>query len=141
MKEYKSSKNLLIALLQSAQNTYGFLSEDVIKKISKHLDVSLSEIYGVVTFYSQFYLTKHGKYTIKTCQGTACHVKGSSSVLQILQDELKIKPGETTIDLKWTLEVVYCLGTCFLAPVMMINKEYYGRLTSDKVKSILKSYS
>lgn len=136
----KGEKNLLIPLLQETQELLGYLPDFALKKISKRLNVPLSQIYGVVTFYSQFYLKPHGKYTIKTCQGTACHVKGSSAILETIQDELKLKPGETTKDLKFSLEVVYCLGTCFLAPVMMINNQYYGKLTSNKVKSILKSY-
>lgn len=136
----KWNKHILITLLQSAQNIYGFLSHSTLEKISKHLNVSLAEVYGVVTFYSQFYLIPQGKYTIKICTGTACYVKGASAILETFQNELEINPGETTKDLKWTLEVVYCLGTCYLAPVAMINNEYYGKLTPDKVKNIIKSY-
>lgn len=142
LKSYeKGNRYLLIALLQEAQNTYGFLSNSTLEKIGKHLDVALSEIYGVVTFYAQFYLQPQGKYTIKVCHGTACHVKGAELVMSVIQSELKIKPGETTSDLKWTLEIVACLGTCFLAPVMMINKDYYGKLTPESVKSIITSYN
>jgi len=141
LKNYpKGEKKLLISLLQETQEELGYLPDFALEKISEHLNIPLSQVYGVVTFYSQFYLKPHGKYTIKACQGTACHVKGSLAVLEAIQNELKIKPGETTKDLKFSLEVVYCLGTCFLAPVMMINNQYYGKLTSNKVKSILKSY-
>ncbi|MFH1823821.1 MAG: NADH-quinone oxidoreductase subunit NuoE [Candidatus Firestonebacteria bacterium] len=136
----QGEKSLLISLLQETQELFGYLPDFTLEKISEHLNVSLSQIYGVVTFYAQFYLKPHGKYTIKTCQGTACHVKGSPVILETIQNELKIKPGETTKDLKFSLEVVYCLGTCFLAPVMMINNQYYGKLAPNKIRSILKSY-
>ena len=136
----KGDKNQLISLLQETQELMGYLPKDKLVEIGRHLDVSLSSIYGVITFYAQFYLEPHGKYCLKACQGTACHVKGSVTVLDTIQDELKIKPGETTKDLKFSLEVVYCIGTCFLAPVMMVNSTYYGLLTSDKVRSIIRSH-
>ena len=137
----KGNKNYLITVLQEAQNIYGFLSNSTLERIGKYLSISLSEIYGVVTFYAQFYLQPQGKYTIKVCHGTACHVKGAELIMSAIQEELKIKPCETTGDLKWTLEVVACLGTCFLAPVIMINKDYYGKLTAESVKSIIASYN
>jgi len=100
----------------------------------------LSKIYGIVTFYAQFSLVPRGRNTIKICQGTACHVKGGKRVLSKLERVLGIKAGQTSSDLKFTLEIVRCLGTCFLAPVMMINRDYFGKLTPERVSSILGQY-
>ncbi|MEK6646786.1 MAG: NADH-quinone oxidoreductase subunit NuoE [Candidatus Firestonebacteria bacterium] len=133
-------KSFLITVLQEVQGVYGYLPVEVLEEVGKYFKVSLSEIYGVVTFYAQFTFTPHGKHTIKTCQGTACHVKNSPMILQAIQDELNIKPGETTPDMKWTLETVACLGTCFLAPVVMIDEQYFGKLTQNRIKTILKSF-
>ena len=130
----------LIPILQEVQEIYGYLPEEILTYISKHSKVPLSKIYGIVTFYAQFSLVPRGKNTIKICQGTACHVKGGKRVLSKLEKLLGIKAGETSSDLKFTLETVRCLGTCFLAPVMMINHDYFGKLTPDRVSSILGQY-
>jgi len=105
------------------------------------LKVPLSKIYGVVTFYAQFYLDPRGRHVIKSCQGTACHVRGAKGVLESLIRELKVKPGGTTADLNFSLETVACVGTCFLAPVIMIDKDYYGKLTPKRAADTLKKYS
>jgi len=129
----------LIPVLQRAQETLGYLSSDTLKDISNGLDVPLSDVYGVVTFYSQFRLKPSGKYIIKVCHGTACHVGASEGISEALEDELKVSHGDTTSDGKFTLERVACLGCCSLAPCIMINNETYGRLTPDKAREIVRS--
>ncbi|AZO93396.1 NADH-quinone oxidoreductase subunit NuoE [Halocella sp. SP3-1] len=137
---YEKDEKYLIPILQDAQDEYGYLPEDVLKEIATFLDMSLSQVYGVVTFYTQFHLEPRGKNILRVCMGTACHVRGGAEVLQAVQDELGIENGETTEDLKFTLETVACIGACGLAPVMMINDDTHGRLTPEKVKDILKEY-
>jgi NADH-quinone oxidoreductase subunit E len=129
----------LIPLLQSAQDSYGYIPEKIIYYISELINIPPAEIYGVITFYSQFRLKPIGKNLIRICEGTACHVNGAKSVLSVLQDELGISTGETTDDDNFSLVSVACLGCCSLAPVMMINDETFGNLTSDKIKKALKS--
>ena len=140
LKKYKNEAGSLIAILQEAQEVYGYLPEEVLIYISEQSKIPLSKIYGIVTFYAQFSLIPRGRNTIKICQGTACHVKGVKRVLTRLEEVLGIKAGQTSSDLKFTLETVRCLGTCFLAPVIMINHDYFGKLTPDKVGSILGQY-
>ncbi|MDR4505386.1 MAG: NADH-quinone oxidoreductase subunit NuoE [Candidatus Scalindua sp.] len=131
----------LISVLQQAQDEYGYLPKSVLKEISSVMDIPLTRIFGVVTFYSQFTLTPRGRHSIKVCSGTACHVKGAEGVKQKLRDELQINEGETTPDYQFTLETVACIGTCFLAPVMMVDERYYGKLTADKTSDIVGTYS
>lgn len=130
---------ILIPVLQKTQDALGYLSSETLKQISSALDIPLSDIYGVVTFYSQFRLKPCGKNMIKVCHGTACHVGGSEGISEALEDELKISHGDTTPDGKFTLERVACLGCCSLAPCIMINNETYGRLTPDKARKIIRS--
>ena len=129
----------LIPVLQRSQEAFGYLSPETLRGISKELNIPLSDLYGVVTFYSQFRLKPSGKYIIKVCHGTACHVGGSESISEALENELKVMPGDTTSDGKFTLEQVACLGCCSLAPCIMINNETYGRLTPDKARQIVRS--
>jgi len=133
-------KGALIPILQEIQAAYGYLPEEALKMVSQGVKVPLSRIYGVITFYAQFYLTPRGKHLIKSCQGTACHVRGSNGVLDNLSRELKVNPGGTTADLNFSLETVACVGTCFLAPVIMINEDYYGKLTPKKAMDAVKKY-
>ncbi|MDI3533989.1 MAG: NADP-reducing hydrogenase subunit HndA [Thermosediminibacterales bacterium] len=140
IEKYKGTKGALIPVLQEAQSIYGYLPLDVQKKIAQELDVPLSEIYGVATFYSFFTLKPKGKYQIKVCLGTACYVKGAASILEELKEQLNIGVGDVTPDLKFSLDGVRCVGSCGLAPVMFINDEVYGRLTPDKIKGILDKY-
>ncbi len=130
----------LITLLQSAQDSYGYVPEKVIHYISELVEIPSSEIYGVLTFYAQFRLKPMGKNLIRICEGTACHVNGAKTVLSVLQDELGISVDETTDDGLFTLQSVACLGCCSLAPVMMINQETHGNLTTEKIKKVIKSY-
>ncbi len=136
--EYENVPENLIAVLQKAQGIYGYLSKNVIYRISEKLGVSPAEIIGVATFYSQFRLSPVGKYLVMSCQGTACHVNGSERVTNAIEECLCIKSGETTTDGLFTLEKVACLGCCSLAPVIMINGEAFGNLTPEKAVSILK---
>ena len=140
MTDYEKSEKNLIPVLQDAQKEYGYLPEDVLKEIACNLDLSLSQVYGVVTFYGQFHLEPRGKNIIRVCQGTACHVRGAGPVLEKIEDELDIASGETTDDLEFTLETVACIGACGLAPVIMINDDTHGRLTPEKVPEILEQY-
>jgi len=130
----------LIPVLQEVQALFRYLPEEALVMIGRRLNIPLSRIYGVVTFYAQFYLTPRGKHVIKSCQGTACHVRGGHSALDALSRELKVNPGETTPDLNFTLETVACLGTCFLAPVVMVDNDYYGKLTPKRAVDALKKY-
>ncbi len=130
----------LIGLLQDLQDRFGFLPPAALKSISKRTRISLSSIYGVVSFYSQFYTEPHGQHTIRCCRGTACHVNGAGRILDTLETQLGISDGESTPDLVFFLESVACLGTCFLAPVMMIGEQYFGKLTAGSVAEILNNY-
>lgn len=137
---HKADRTSLIPVLQEAQEAYGYLPPEVIKEVSRRLKVPLSRIYGVVTFYSQFYLEKRGRNIVRVCRGTACHVRGGKAIKESVEEFLEIREGGTTPDYKWTLETVACLGACALSPVMMINKNYYGKVNKQKVQKILKTY-
>jgi NADH-quinone oxidoreductase subunit E len=130
----------LIPLLQSAQNTYGYVSEKAIDYISHITGIPAADIYGVVTFYAQFRTKPLGRNIIKVCNGTACHVNGAKEVYNTIQDELNINYDETTNDGNFSLLSVACLGCCSLAPVITINGETYGRLNSQKLRKILRDY-
>ncbi len=138
--KYPGKEKYLIPILQEAQSNYGYLPEIVLQEIASNLDLSLSQVYGVVTFYTQFHLEPRGKNIIRICMGTACHVRGGSQVLEKVKEELGIESGETTDDLKFTLETVACIGACGLAPVIMINDDTHGRLTVEDVPKIINKY-
>mgnify|MGYP006291139975 CR=1 FL=1 len=136
----KGQDGILIPLLQSAQNSYGYIPEKAIHYISELVDIPAADIYGVITFYSQFRLKPLGKYVVKLCEGTACHVNGAKNILTALKHETGIDINETSDDGLFTLQSVACLGCCSLAPAVMINDETYGNLTPDKVKKIITKY-
>jgi len=138
--EYRGKKGALIPVLQKAQDIYGYLPIEVLKDISRSLQIPVSKIYGVVTFYAQFHLKPRGRNIIRVCLGTACHVRGGSKISEAVTKAVGIKDGETTEDLRYTFESVACLGACGLAPVMMVNDETHGRLTPDMVKGLLEKY-
>lgn len=140
LKQYSKQKGALIPVLQEAQEIYGYLPKDVMEEISSKLRIPFSKIYGVATFYAQFHLKPRGRHVIRVCQGTACHVRGSAKILNRVESELGIKSGQTTEDLRFTIEPVACLGACGLAPVMMIDEDTHGRMTPDMVPEILKQY-
>lgn len=140
LEEFKGKKLSLIPLLQKVQDEFGYIPPETIEPIAKALHVFPSEVQGVITFYAQFSLEPRGKYIIRVCRGTACHVRGGRSILKIMKRELGLEEGQTTEDYLYTLETVACLGACFLAPTMMVNKTYFGKLSPPKITSILKQY-
>ena len=137
---HKGEAGALMPVLQQAQDIYGYLPVEVQKEIAAGLDVPYSEVFGVVTFYSQFLLNPKGAHPVAVCLGTACYVKGSQKVLDRLSEELGIPVGGTTRDGLFTLNATRCLGACGLAPVMMIGDEVYGRLQPEEVEGILSKY-
>lgn len=138
---HKGQQGAIMPCLQEAQEVYGYLPVEVQTMIAEGLGVSLEEVFGVSTFYSQFSLTPKGKYNVSICLGTACYVKGAAAVLDKLTSALGIQPEECTPDGKFSLTACRCIGACGLAPVMTINDEVYGRLTPDEVDSILAKYA
>lgn len=138
---HKSDKGALMPILQQAQGVYGYLPIEVQEIIAREMDIPLEQVYGVVTFYSQFSLNPKGKYTISVCLGTACYVKGSGDIFNKLCEILGIKGGETTPDGKFSLVDCRCIGACGLAPVLTVNDDVYGRLTVDDVAGILEKYA
>ena len=136
----RTTPGCLMHVLQEAQGIYGYLPIQVQKYIAEGLGISLSEVYGVVTFYSQFSLTPKGKYKISVCLGTACYVKGADKILEALENQLEIKCGQCTPDGMFSLDSCRCVGACGLAPVIMVNDEVFGKLTPDRVKWILDGY-
>jgi len=141
LEKFRGQDGALIPVLQEAQSIYGYLPEEVLARISRELKIPLSRIYGVVTFYAQFYLTPRGRHTVRVCRGTACHVRGGKNVLKAVQQFLGIEESETTADFKFTFETVACLGACALSPVLLVDKTYYGKLTPAKVEKVLKQYA
>lgn len=140
IEENRGNPGALIQVLHYAQERFGYVPKDVQMRVAERLGVSLSDVYGVITFYSFFREKPRGKYVISSCQGTACYVRGAPGVLARLEKELGIKAGDSTDDGFFTLEVVRCLGACGLAPVITINEDTFGRVTEDKVPSILNAY-
>ncbi|GEA14246.1 NADH-quinone oxidoreductase subunit E [Moorella sp. E308F] len=140
LERYAGTKGALIPLLQEAQEIYGYLSREVMQEIARRLKIPFSQVYGVATFYTQFHLKPRGRNIIRVCQGTACHVRGGARLLEAISATLGIGKNETTPDGRFTLETVACLGSCGLAPVMMINEETYGRLAPEKIPTILEKY-
>lgn len=138
--ELKDQPGALMPIMQRAQSIFGCVSMDVQKYIAGALGVTLSEVYGISTFYSQFSLKPAGKYTISVCLGTACYVKGAQKILDRLSEELQIQVGDTTNDGLFTLQATRCLGACGLAPVMTVNDSVYGRLVPDDIPGILEKY-
>jgi len=140
IKEYGNSPGPLIQILHQAQNIFGYLSGETQYFITKELGVSVSRIYGIVTFYNFFRLDPVGKYTVNVCLGTACYVKGALEILKALKKELKVEEGRTTEDRLFTLDTARCFGSCGLAPAIMVNKEVYGRLTPRKALQLIEEY-
>ena len=136
----KGQKGAVMVTLQEAQDIFGYVPKDIQIRIAEGLGVTLSEVYGVATFYSQFSLTPKGEHQISVCLGTACYVKGADKVLAELEKQLGIKSGECTEDGLFSLDSCRCVGACGLAPVMMVDDEVYGKMTPDKVDAVLESY-
>jgi len=138
--EKKNLKGALMQLLHDAQSIFGYLPIEIQKMVAEELNVSLAEVYGVATFYSQFTLVPKGEYNIGVCLGTACYVKGSQAILEEIEKGLNIKVGETTENRKFSLEATRCIGACGLAPVITVNEDVYGKLVAADVKDILAKY-
>ena len=137
---YDGAPGELIPLLQSAQDHFGYIPRRAITYISSVTGIPESDVYGVITFYSQFRLRPMGKYVIRACAGTACHVSGSKTIIETIEDELGIEVGDTTEDNLFTLNTVACIGCCSLAPVMMVNDDTHGKLTPSSVRKLLREY-
>ena len=137
---HRGEPGMLIPLLQAAQDSYGFIPPVAIDQIAEVTGIPPAEICGVITFYRQFRLQPVGRHLIRVCEGTACHVIGAEMIAQTVGDELRISPEETTADGLFTFTVVACLGCCSLAPVLMIDDQTYGRMTPQKVRTLLRRY-
>lgn len=136
----KGQRGAVMMTLQAAQEIFGYVPKEVQIHIAEGLGVTLSEVYGVATFYAQFALEPRGRFIIGVCLGTACYVKGSKNILDKVSSELDITVGKTTKDGRFTLKDTRCLGACGLAPVIMINDDVYGRLVPDDIPAILNKY-
>lgn len=140
IEQFGNEEKSLIAILQAAQEAYRYLPKEIFPYLAEKLNVSEAKIFGVVTFYENFSLDQKGKYVIKVCDGTACHVRHSVPVLNELRKQLGLRDGQkTTDDLMFTVETVSCLGACGLAPVMMVNETVYSAMTPEKVREVIKS--
>ena len=139
-KKFKVMKGALIPVLHEVQKIFGYLPEEALEIVAEELNIPMSEIYGVSTFYSQFTLEPKGEHIIKVCLGTACYVKGAQDILDRLSSVLEVEVGKTTNDRKFTLEAARCLGGCGLAPVLMVDDKVYGRLIPDDVIRIIEEY-
>lgn len=140
IEKHKEVKGALIPVMHEIQELYGYLPQEALQLVSKELNISMSEIHGVATFYSLFTLQPKGEHIIRVCMGTACYVKGSQSIIDKLNLELGVEVGKTTKNGRFTLEAARCLGSCGLAPVMMIDDRVYGKVTPDDVIKILEEY-
>ncbi|CCZ56285.1 nADH:ubiquinone oxidoreductase 24 kD subunit [Clostridium sp. CAG:1219] len=139
-KKYEGNREDIIEALHEVQDKYGYISTNAQKCLSKFLNISMAEIYGIITFYSRFKLKPKGKYNIEVCLGTACYVKGSKAILEAFERELGIRSGQITDDGLFSLEEVRCIGACGLAPAIVINGEVYGKMTEKKVNELILKY-
>jgi len=138
---YQCDKRLLVSILQDTQAEYNYLPKEALIRISEGLGVPLSQVYSVATFFKAFSLKPRGRHLINVCLGTACHVRGAVRILEKIERELGIKPGDTTEDLKYTLETVNCVGACALGPIVIVDGNYSGEMKTDKVKPLLENYT
>ena len=140
LSKYKGQEGVLISVLQEVQAEFGWIPREAIERIADALKVSVGQVYGILTFYTQFYLTPRGRNTVRVCRGTACHVRGGRSILRTVEQTLGIKEGETRSDLKFSLETVVCLGVCAMGPVIAVGHTYFGKMAPRKVETVLKQY-
>jgi len=140
IQKYPKEKRYTLTILQDIQKEYDFIPRESIDEISNYLEIPITNVYSIATFYKALSLKPKGKYIIKVCNGTACHIRGSDKILDEINSLLKIKPGQTTEDGLFSVEIVNCVGACALAPVMVINDKYFGNMTKDKLKEVLDSY-
>jgi len=141
LKKHNNDKSLLVDILQDIQAEIGYLPKEVLQETSQLLGVPVSRVYSVATFFKAFSLTPRGRNLINVCLGTACHVRGAGKVLEKIEQQLNIKTGETTRDLKFTLETVNCVGACALGPMVIIGEDYHGEMTPEGIVSVLKEYN
>lgn len=139
LNEIKEKNLSNLEILQLVQENYNYIPIELLKKICKEFEIPKSKIFGILTFYSQFSTEERGKYLIRVCDGTACHVKGGNRIIDMLKRDFKLEDGKTSKDKKFTLQVVACLGSCFMAPVCMVNSNYYGNMDEKKFKKILEN--
>ena len=138
LKEFGKDSAKLIPILQKVQDAYGFLPEDIMRYIANELEISPARVFGVATFFAHFAITPKGKHIVRVCNGTACHVKGSAKVIDMVREKLGLKPGaDTSEDGLFTLECVSCLGACGLAPVMVMDETVHGQITTEKAAQII----
>jgi len=140
LNKYRCDGSLLVTILQDLQAEFNYLPQEGLVKLSEGLGIPLSQVYSVATFFKAFSLKPRGRHSLSVCLGTACHVRGAIRVLEEIERELGISPGETTKDLKYTLETVNCVGACALGPIVVADGEYAGQMKTDKVKPLLKNY-
>ena len=140
LNKYRCDGSLLVSILQDLQAEFNYLPKEGLVKLSEGLGVPLSQVYSVATFFKAFSLKPRGRHSLSVCLGTACHVRGAIRVLEEIERELGISPGETTKDLKYTLETVNCVGACALGPIVVADGQYAGQMKTDKVKPLLKNY-
>ena len=140
LENYQHDEGMLVSILQDIQAEYNYLPQEALKQVSDGLEVPLTRVYSVATFFKAFSLKPRGRHLINVCLGTACHVRGAPRVLEEMERRLGIKPGETTQDLKYTLETVNCVGACALGPIVIVDGQYSGEMKVDKVKPLVESY-
>ncbi len=139
LQAFQGRSSNLIPVLQAVQDRYGYIPKESLWPIAESLHIFPSQVQGVMTFYADFSMTPRGRNIVRVCRGTACHVKGGRGVLRVAQKTLGLEDGQTSEDLKFSLETVSCLGACALSPVMVVNKTYYGQMDPKKIESVLKS--
>jgi NADH-quinone oxidoreductase subunit E len=137
---YQHDPSMLVPVLQDVQAEYNYLPKETLAQVSRNLDLPLTQVYSVATFFKAFSLKPRGRHIINVCLGTACHVRGAVRIEEEIERELDIKPGETTKDFKFTLETVNCVGACALGPIVIIDDKYFGEMKTDRVKTLLESY-
>ncbi len=137
---FSQERKYLIPVLQKVQEKLGYLPEEAISEVAQFLRLSSNEVYGVASFYAQFRFERQGEHGIKVCLGTACHVRGGRRIMDTVKHEIGLQPGETSEDYKFSLERVACFGSCALAPVMVVDKTVYGRMTTPKARQVLGGY-
>ena len=140
LEKYQNDSGQLVSILQDTQTEFGYLPREVLAEISARLDIPMTRVYSVATFFKSFSLKPRGRHQIHVCMGTACHVRGASRILDTLEREMGIKPGETDDALKYSLETVNCVGACALGPIVIVDGKYSGEMTIEKVKPLLNSY-
>jgi len=138
LQEFRDQKGAVIPILQRTQDLYGYLPEDAMQEISKRSGISISQLYGVATFYAQFNLEPRGRHIIQICDGTACHVKGAPKLVGAVEDEFNLEAGGSDPDFEYTLDIVYCLGSCGLAPIALVDGQVYGNTTANSLVENIK---